>query len=51
MTYDKNQDVLTIFDQAKIRVLPETAGATATEVSSGAATVAGARNPFASSAD
>jgi LPS export ABC transporter protein LptC len=40
MTYDKNQDVLTIFDQAKIRVLPETAGATATEVSSGAATVA-----------
>jgi lipopolysaccharide export system protein LptA len=40
MTYDKNQDVLTIFDQAKIRVLPQAAGATATEVSSGAATVA-----------
>ena len=46
MTYDKNQDVLTIFDQAKIRVLPQAAGATATEVR-----WPGARNPFASTAD
>ncbi len=40
MIYDKNQDVLTILDQAQVRIASETAGAGATEVSAGGATVA-----------
>src|SRR5262245_59870436 len=40
MTYDKNQDVLTILDRAQIRIAAENESATATDVNSGGATVA-----------